>query len=139
VDNSQNNLSTPKSASSLGALERRIEEATKKQTEALTRLKQLKARKAQLEAQQKALESKKRRSEENQRKFEVGGLVKLAGLFDMDKGTLLGGFLMVADRLNNSPDWAANVKKRGDALLADREQSRKANLSQQETQEKKEQ
>lgn len=123
----------------LSRFDQRIAEADKKAADALARLKQLKARKAQLEAQQKALESKKRRSEENQRKFEVGGLVKLAGLLDIDKGTLLGGFLMVADRLNNSPDWAANVKKRGDALLAEREQTRKANLSQQENQVKKEQ
>ena len=123
MDNSQDNFSTPKSVSNL---ERRIAEADKKAAEALARLKQLKARQTQIEAQQKALESKKRRAEENQRKYEVGGLAALAGLLHCDRGQLLGGLLMVADRLNNSPDWARQVKARGDALLADREQARKA-------------
>lgn len=120
----------------LARVDKRIAEADRKAGEALAKLKQLKARKAQIEAQQKALESKKKRAEENQRKYEVGGLVKLAGLLDLDKGALLGGLLMVADRLNSSPDWAANVKKRGDALLAEREQSRKPNSPQQKNQER---
>ena len=116
----------------LSRLQTRIAEADKKAAEALARLKQLKARQAQIEAQQKALESKKRRAEQNQRKFEVGGLVKLAGLLDVDKGTLLGALLMIADRVNSSPDWAAQVKKRGDTLLAERADARKAVSTQQE-------
>lgn len=112
----------------LTRLETRITEAGKKAEEALVRLKQLKARKAQIEAQQKALESRKRRTEENQRKYEVGGLVKLAGLLDVDKGALLGALLMAADRLA-SEEWLAKAKQRGDALLAEREQSRKAKVT----------
>lgn len=109
----------------LARLETRIGEAGKKAEEALARLKQLKARKAQIEAQQKALESKKRRAEENQRKYEVGGLVKLAGLLDADKGALLGALLMASERLS-SEEWFANAKRRGDALLAERADARKA-------------
>lgn len=138
MDNSQDNLNTPKSGSGLGTLERRIEEATKKQA-GLEKIRQLKARKAQVEARAKAEEVKRKRSEENQRKYEIGGLVKLAGLLGADKGALLGGLLMVADRLNSSPDWAAQVKTRGDALLAEREHGRKANSNQQKTQDKEQQ
>ena len=116
----------------LARLETRIDEAGKKAAEALARLKQLRERKQQIEAQQKALESKKRRAEENQLKYTVGGLVKLAGLLDVDKGTLLGALLMIADRVNSSPDWAAQAKKRGDALLAERADARKAVSTQQE-------
>ena len=115
----------------LSRLQTRIAEADKKAAEALARLKQLKARKAQIEAQQKALESKKRRAEENQLKYTVGGLVKLAGLIDIDKGALLGALLMAADRLS-SEEWFANAKRRGDALLAERADARKAVSTQQE-------
>lgn len=123
----------------LSRFDKRIAEADRKAAEALAMLKQLKARKAQVEARAKAEEAKRKRSEENQRKYEVGGLVKLAGLLGTDKGALLGGLLMVADRLNSSPDWAAQVKTRGDALLAEREHGRKANSSQQKTQDKEQQ
>lgn len=119
----------------LARLETRIDEAGKKAEEALARLKQLKARKAQIEAQKKALESKKRRTEENQRKYEVGGLVKLAGLLELDKGTLLGALLMAADRLG-SEEWSANVKRRGDALLAERADARKAGSRESKLQER---
>jgi len=119
----------------LARLETRIDEAGKKAEEALARLKQLKARKAQIEAQQKALESKKRRAEENQRKYEVGGLVKLAGLLELDKGALLGALLMAADRLG-SEEWAANAKRRGDALLAERANARKVGSHESKRQER---
>lgn len=121
------NSNTPKSPN--GTLARRIAEAEAKQATLAEKIRQMKTRRQQIEARQRLLESKRRRSDENQRKFEVGGLAALAGLLYADKGQLLGGLLMVADRLNNSPDWAKQVKARGDALLADREQTRKVKVN----------
>lgn len=51
--------------------------------------------------------------------------MKLAGLLELDKGALLGALLMAADRLG-SEEWAANAKRRGDALLPERADARKA-------------
>lgn len=102
-------------------------------------LRQLKAKKQQMAAQARAKEAKARRAEENQRKYEVGGLVKLAGLLDMDKGMLLGALLTLADGYSDAalaalpPDRRQQAerarelyKAKGDALLAERERSRKA-------------
>ena len=119
----------------LARLETRIGEAGKKAEEALARLKQLKARKTQIEAQQRALEAKKKRAEQNQAKFAAGGLIQLAGLLDTDKGALLGALLMAKDRMS-SEEWFANAKRRGDALLAERADARKAPSHEQKNQER---
>ena len=111
-------------------LSKRIAEADKKAAEALAALKQLKARRAQIEAQQRAMEAKKKRAEENQRKFQAGGLVQLAGLLESDRGYLLGALLMASDRFSDA-EFFANVKMRGDKLLAEREHERKSKFNQQ--------
>lgn len=116
----------------LDALEKRIADKAEQ-------LRQLKARKQQIAAQARAKEAKARRAEENQRKYEVGGLVKLAGLLDMDKGTLLGILLVAAENYSDAvlaglpPEKRQQAeqsirafKAKGDALLAERERSRKA-------------
>lgn len=116
----------------LDALEKRIADKAEQ-------LRQLKARKQQIAAQARAKETKARRAEENQRKYEVGGLVKLAGLLDMDKGTLLGILLVAAENYGDAalaglpPEKRQQAeqsirafKTKGDALLAERERSRKA-------------
>lgn len=124
----------------LDALEKRIADKAEQ-------LRQLKARKQQIAAQARAKETKAKRAEENQRKYEVGGLVKLAGLLDMDKGTLLGILLVAAENYSDvalaglPPDKRQQAeqgirafKAKGDALLAERERSRKAASSPETTQ-----
>lgn len=116
----------------LDALEKRIADKAEQ-------LRQLKARKQQMAAQARAKEAKAKRAEENQRKYEVGGLVKLAGLLDMDKGTLLGALLALAENYSDEvlpslpPEKRQHTdrtrqlyKAKGDALLAERERSRQA-------------
>jgi hypothetical protein len=116
----------------LEALEKRI-------TEQQENLRQLKARKQLVAAQIRTKEAKVKRAADNQRKYEVGGLVVLAGLAEMDKGMLLGLLLGVAETY--CPDAPEKIegsqsrmnaarlqqfKAKGDALLAERERSRKA-------------
>jgi hypothetical protein len=80
-------------------------------------------RKKLIEASRGAAERKKARKAENSRKFEFGGLVKAAGLFDWDKGQFTGALLSllnVAADEETSSKW----KKHGDAFLAMREQNK---------------
>lgn len=101
------------------ALAKRIDEAERKAKEAAEKLKQLKARKAAIDARQKAIEAKRSQAVENQLKFEVGGLVKIAGLLTMDPGALLGALLIEADKLRDA-EYLATAKLRGDGVLASR-------------------
>ena len=85
-----------------------------------------------LEAEQKARERAARqaektrsRKEENRRKYELGGLLKIADLFDKDKGALLGALLTLTPSLAD-PTKFSDFKKEGDALLARLERARQA-------------
>lgn len=59
--------------------------------------------------------------------YQVAELVEMAGLLEMDKGALLGGLLAVAEIVQQVPasprfqQW----KQRGDALLAEKEATKK--------------
>ena len=101
------------------ALAKRIDEAERKAKEAAEKLKQLKARKSAIDARQKAIEAKRSQAAENRLKFEVGGLVKIAGLLALDPGALLGALLIEADKLRDA-EYLAAAKLRGDGVLADR-------------------
>lgn len=97
----------------------------------------LKAKLQALETEQKTkeraarqVERQRARKAENQHKYELGGLLKLAGLFDYDKGALLGALLTLPPFLAES-DRFSEFKRTGDALLARREQERKATERQQ--------
>ena len=59
--------------------------------------------------------------------FMVGGLAEIAGLLEWDKGTLLGALVMISQIAQNPADQHTlkNWKNAGDALLAEREASRK--------------
>lgn len=57
--------------------------------------------------------------------IEVGGLVELAGLADLDRGALLG-LLLAAAKQAGDADALAAAKRAGDALLTSREADRKA-------------
>ena len=101
------------------ALAKRIDEAERKAKEAAEKLKQLKARKSAIDARQKAIEAKRSQAVENRLKFEVGGLVKIAGLMTMDPGALLGALLIEADKLQDA-EYLAAAKRRGAGVLASR-------------------
>lgn len=107
------------------ALAKRIEEAERKAREADQALKQLKAKKAAVEARQRAIEAKRRQAAEDRLRFEVGGLVKQAGLLELDRATLLGALLAEADRLRD-PDYAARARAWGCAV-SDRHKAISAN------------
>ena len=83
------------------------------------RLKQLKAKAAQIAARERASQREKERKADAQRKIQLGGLVVLAGLADLDKGVLLGGLLAIADQLKGDQrdQFMGRAKARGDHLL----------------------
>ena len=57
----------------------------------------------------------------------VGGLAEIAGLLELDKGTLLGALVMISQVAQNPADQHTlkNWKTAGDTLLAERETVRK--------------
>lgn len=82
------------------------------------RLRQLKARQAQVAQKEKAALKAKSRQEDTRKKIQFGGLVVLAGLSELDKGTLLGLLLDAADTIKNGGDaLMSRAKSRGDELL----------------------
>lgn len=101
------------------ALTKRIEDAERKAQQAADQLKQLKARKAAIEAREKAIEAKRALAAEQRRKFDVGGLVKKAGLLDLDAPALLGALLIAADKLGDLA-FLAEARERGEAALTNR-------------------
>jgi hypothetical protein len=82
------------------------------------------ARKKLIESTQEAAERRRARKEENNRKYQFGGLVKAAGLFEWDKGQFLGALLSIKEAEMNSVTLT-QFKTKGDAFLAARENSRK--------------
>lgn len=94
------------------------------------RLEALEVEKKEKERATRLVERKRVRKAENQRKYELGGLVKLAGLFEYDKGALLGAMLTLQPLLAES-DRLSGFKRAGDELLARRERERCESESQQ--------
>lgn len=70
-----------------------------------------------------AAEREAERKARTRRLIECGGLVELAGLTEMDKGTLLG-LLLAGAGAANDPEKAASWKARGDAAIAEREKTK---------------
>jgi len=102
----------------LEKLEKRLEDVRKKEAE-------LARQKAALAAKLRARESTRRRKEETRRKIEGGGLLHIAGLLDQDPGLVLGGLLALQRSLAD-PTRTTEWKRSGDALLAERASSRRA-------------
>ena len=98
-------------------LAKRIEEAERKAQQAAANVKKLKAQKAASEARQKAIDAARAKTLEDRRKSEVGSLVKLAGLLDLDNATLLGALVIAADKLDDLA-YLADARERGEAVLA---------------------
>ena len=71
------------------------------------------------------------RKARNHALFMVGGLAEIAGLLELDKGTLLGALIMISQVAQNPADQHTlkNWKNAGDALLAEREATRKKTKS----------
>ena len=67
------------------------------------------------------------RKARNHALFMVGGMAEIAGLLELDKGTLLGALVMISQIAQNPADQHTlkNWKNAGDALLAEREAGRK--------------
>ncbi len=87
------------------------------------KLQELKTKQQTKERGERQAERQKARKAENQRKFQLGGLFKVAELFDLDKGALLGALLHVKPLLHE-PQKFAEMKRAGDALLERRVQER---------------
>jgi len=104
-----------------------------------TRLVKLAEQKAAIEAKIKAekervqkqermahtAENKKLRKARDKQLYDYGGLVDVAGLIGTDRGAVLGVLLWAAKAFSETPDKLASFKKSGDAILAQREASRK--------------
>jgi hypothetical protein len=82
-------------------------------------------RKKLIEASKDAAEKRRTRKAENNRKYEFGGLVKAAGLFEWDKGQFLGALLSIKEAEQNDTTLA-RFKTKGDAFMAARESARKS-------------
>ncbi len=66
------------------------------------------------------------RKARNRALIQTGVLVEIAGLLNMDKGTLLGGLQELARIIDGSPEKARQWKQVGDAEIARREVAKKA-------------
>ena len=105
-----------------------------------TRLEKLAEQKAAIEAKLKAererlsqqqrkartAENTKLRKAHNQEKYAYGGLCEIAGLLGTDRGAVLGVLLWASELFNKTPEKIASFKKRGDAILTQREEARKS-------------
>lgn len=81
------------------------------------RLKQLKAKKAQTTARETAARLARERKADTQRKIQLGGLVILSGISDLDRGQILGALLDVSSRLKTDAEYSIMCQIRGDELL----------------------
>jgi hypothetical protein len=105
-----------------------------------TRLQKLAEQKAAIEAKLKAekeriqrqgrkartAENAKLRKAHNQDKYAYGGLCDIAGLLGTDRGAVLGVLLWASELFKKEPEKLASFKKRGDAILTQREAARKS-------------
>lgn len=87
------------------------------------KLRELEAEKKAKERADRHAERQRTRKAENRRKFELGGLLKVAGLFECDKGALLGALLSIAPALEDQKRFS-EFKRVGDEHLSRREQAR---------------
>lgn len=108
-----------------------------------TRLEKLAEQKAAIEAKLKAekeriqkqerrartAENAKLRKADTRKKIEFGGLAKIAGLLDTDKGLMLGLLLHIKTQMEEKPEKLEQYKLRGDSILKQREDVRKGETS----------
>jgi len=88
------------------------------------KLKALKEKQQIKERAERQVERQKARKAENAKKYALGGLFKIAEIFERDAGALLGALLSLRPMLSD-PLKFDEFKRTGDALLARRERERK--------------
>ena len=69
--------------------------------------------------------SQAERKKRTQKLIQIGGLVEIAGLGDLDKGALLGALLEIVEKVKRNPLQAHAWKQLGDFTLKQREDIRK--------------
>lgn len=94
----------------------------------VAQLKRLEEKRAKIEAQLKkklAQIKEKERKRQSRTLIENGRLVELAGLDEADRGFLLGGLLELS-KTQEDKDAFQRLKRKGDAVLKEREDAGKA-------------
>lgn len=88
---------------------------------AMEKVKTADAQLKKLRAEQDRMARISARKERNRALIQTGILVEIAGLLQMDRGTLLGGLLALARSAEGNPEKAAQWKQAGDAEITRRE------------------
>lgn len=93
-------------------------------------LERIKKLEEEIKRKQVALVQAQSRIKEKERKarmrriIEVGGLAEIAGIINLDSGTLLGGFITLAETIKDEAK-RVRMKAEGDSRLAQREVEKK--------------
>ena len=105
----------------------KAERLQKQYEESLAKAKTAKSALDKIRRDQDRKEKIAARKARNHALFMVGGLAEIAGLLELDKGTLLGALVMISQVAQNPADQHTlkNWKNAGDALLAEREAGHK--------------
>ena len=105
----------------------KAERLQKQYEESLAKAKTAKSALDKIRRDQDRKEKITARKARNHALFMVGGMAEIAGLLELDKGTLLGALVMTSQIAQNPADQHTlkNWKNAGDALLAEREAGRK--------------
>ena len=109
----------------LERIARDVEQLAAKKTEIDRKLKETKRRVKLLERKLVVEENRKKRKAREREIFAYGGLCEIAGLIGTDKGAVLGVLLWSVKKFQEEPEALQSFKKRGDAVLAERQEARK--------------
>ena len=109
----------------------KAERLQKQYEESLAKAKTAKSALDKIRRDQDRKEKITARKARNHALFMVGGMAEIAGLLELDKGTLLGALVMISQIAQNPADQHTlkNWKNAGDALLAEREAGSKKTKS----------
>ena len=114
----------------LERINRDMEQLEAKKTEIDRKLKEAKGRVKFLQRRLSVEENRKKRKTREREIFAYGGLCEIAGLIGTDKGAVLGVLLWAAKKFQEGPEALNGFKTRGDAVLAERQEARKAKAAQ---------
>ncbi|MEY2343273.1 conjugal transfer protein TraD [Acidithiobacillus sp. IBUN Pt1247-S3] len=101
--------------------EERMARLAEQKRVALEKVKTADAQLKKLRMEQDRDAKKAARKARNYALIQTGILVEIAGLLQMDRGTLLGGLLALARSAEGTPEKAAQWKQAGDAEITRRE------------------
>jgi DNA repair exonuclease SbcCD ATPase subunit len=114
----------------LERIARDMEQLEAKKTEIDRKLKEAKGRVKFLQRRLIVEENRKKRKMREREVFGYGGLCEIAGLIGTDKGAVLGVLLWAEKKFREEPEALQSFKTRGDAVLAERQEARKAKAAQ---------